>query len=231
MPVIADELWKNPGNPGMIVVTSHAGVEPGGYLPLRDGPAAEAVRRIPGIEEQCGMLVQQCAVDGVFGFLPVRPSQPDQKIIGFGLFQTRVEADASAEPDLIRYSMECLREYAESHAGLKVRMNFPGISTGGLSADQVAPLLLPLPPTITICHSGEISQRMPETGFPGFKSLYLQVEAMLLDGRHQMAVEHLMRSGYDIQSALDQVNAVQRTLRERSIHEADHVRRWRSSRV
>jgi hypothetical protein len=223
-----DELWKNPGNPGMIVVTSHASVVEDGRLFMERGVALEAIKRIPQIDFQCGSEVLARAVDGVYGFLPVRPSRPEERKIGFGLFQTRIQWDEPPDPELIKYSMDCLRQYVNEHSNVRIRMNFPGIGNGGLPVDAVAPLLVPLPATVTVCHQGEVQQTIP-TNFTGFKTLYLQVERRLQEGRFNQAVELLMSNGYDIQSAMDQVKAVQRCLRERADHDAERLQRWRSS--
>ena len=137
MPVVQDTLWKHPGNPGMIVVSCHASVEPDGRLYMGYGEAQEAIKRIPEIEIECAEAVQSSAIDGVYGFLPVRPFRPEDKVIGFGLFQTRVRLDEAPDPDLIRYSMECLRNFTESHSDLKIRMDFPGIGNGGLEVEKV----------------------------------------------------------------------------------------------
>jgi hypothetical protein len=228
MPVIEDVLWKNPGNPGMIVISGHASVQEDGSLFMGYGDAQEAIKRIPGIELQCAREVLSHAVDGVYGFLPVRPPRPDQRIIGFGLFQTRIHWNDNVDPDLIRYSMDCLRSYTQQNSDLKIRMNFPGTRQGGLPADQVAPLLIPLPPTVTVCHQGEITTSLPNS-FPGFKSIYLEVERMLQEGQYNRAVEYLMNSGFDIQSAMNQVNAVQRCLKERNEGSARRVDSWRQS--
>jgi hypothetical protein len=230
MPVVEDELWKNPGNPGMIVVSSHASIESDGRLYMGYRPAVEATKRIPDIEYQCGAQVAACAVDGVYGFLPIRPSQPEKRIVGFGLFQTQINWDESPDPGLIKYSMECLRQFAEDHSSLKIRMNFPGVGNGGLAVEEVAPILIPLPPTVTVCHQGEIQRSFP-TSFPGFKSIYLQVEGLVQEGRANQAVEYLLANGFDIQSAMEQVNAVGRCQRERVEKEAEHVRNWRGSKV
>jgi hypothetical protein len=228
MPVVEDELWKNPGNPGMIVVTSHASVKKDGRLFLVDGLELEAAKRIPNIDLQCGNLVLAHAVDNVYGFIPIRPSHPEKRIVGFGIFQAKKQWNEPANPELIKYSMECLRQYAAENSNLKIRMNFPGIGQGGLTVEEVAPLLLPLPPTVTVCHRGEIQPSTPPY-FQGFKTIYLQVESMLREGRSQQAVEYMIRNGFDIQSALEQVQAVERLLRERHQKEADHIRRWRSA--
>lgn len=229
MPVVQDELWKRPGNPGMIVITSHASVGEDGRLFLGYHAGREALRRIPDIERQCGQAVLAGAVDGIYGFLPVRPPRPDQRIVGFGLFQTHLNWNQSADLELIRYSMECLRRYARENAEMKIRMNFPGLGEGGLEADDVAPLLLPLPESVTICHQGELPRSIPGS-FPGFKSLYQQVVNLLQEGRSQQAVRFLMNHGFDIQSAMDQVNAVERCLKDKNAREAEGASAWRKTR-
>ncbi len=228
MPIVQDELWKHPGNPGMIVVHGHASILEDGRLWLDYGDAKEAIRRIPDIERQCGMLVSQSAVNGVYGFLPIRPSRPDQHLVGFGLFQTHLDPGAPADPELIKYSMDCLRQFATEHSNLKIRMNFPGLQSG-LPVDEVTPLILPLPINVTVCHQGEIPRAVPEN-FIGFKALYIEIANLLKEGRYNQAVEYLVENGYDIQSAIEQVNAVQRIAKERSQRESQYVQHWRESR-
>jgi hypothetical protein len=214
----------------MIVVTSHASLMEDGRLYLGYGAAAEATKRIPDIELHCGAQIQEVAREGVYGFLPVMPSQPERRLVGFGLFQTQYSWEEPSDQELIRYSMEGLRAYLRENSDLRVRMNFPTIEQGKQSPDAIASLLLPLPDTLTVCHQGEIQRAYPEN-FPGFKAIYLQVERLLLGGNHNLAVEYLVRNGFDMQSAFEQVSAVQRCIRERQDREADHVRQYRSSRV
>ena len=212
----------------MIVVTSHAVVMEDGRLVMEEGEAGEAARRIPGIEFQCGQEVLCHAVDGVYGFLPVRPSRPEDRIIGFGLFQTQLNYDETPDLELIRYSMDCLRRFTDMNDRMKIRMNFPGVGPQGLQVDEIAPLLLPLPHTVTVCHQGEVQPSMPNS-FPGFKAIYVEVERTLQEGHYNQAVEFLIKNGFDIQSAMNQVNAVQRILSERAEKEAERVKGWRQS--
>jgi hypothetical protein len=214
MPVVEEPLWRNPGNPGMIVVCAHAGLNPPGKLYLGYGEALEAVRRIPEIEEECAYLVSQSAVDGVYGFLPVRPSRPEERLVGFGLFQTRYDWTDPESLELIETSMAGLREFANQNTDLKIRLNFPGLESG-LEPEEVAPLLLPLPETVTLCHNGGLPRSTAMT-FPGFKDIYLQVETLLMDGRQNQAEAYLVENGFDIQSALEQVSAVKRILQART---------------
>jgi hypothetical protein len=213
MPVVADSLWKNPGNPGMIVVAGHAYIEADGRLFLGYGQAQEAVRRIPDIEKQCAQLVRQASEDGIYGFLPVRPSRPKDRIVGFGLLQTRLHYNEPADLDLIAYSLDRLRRFSEENENLKIRMDFPGLEAG-LPPEQVEPLLVYLPPSVTICHHGQLTRREP-VSFPGFKTIYLRAESMILDGHFPQAVEYLVQQGFDLQTATEQAGAIQRILRSR----------------
>lgn len=224
MPVIEDRLWKNPGTPGMIVVTSHAWVDEDGRLFMGYGEAKEAIRRIPEIEYQCGELVRAYAENNLYGFLPVRPPRPEESRIGFGIFQTRYHWNESADPDLIGYSMQCLREYTAANSSIKIRMSYPGIG-GGLPSDRIDPLLIPLPPNVTICHQGEVERTAP-VSFEGFKALYIEVEGMLQEGRYSQAVELLVHKGFDIQSAIEQVDAVQRILKARFNRDKERLARF-----
>jgi hypothetical protein len=124
--------------------------------------------------------------------------------------------------------MDGLRRFTEMNNRVKIRMNFPGGGSQGLDVDEVAPLLLPLPQTVTVCHQGEIQPVMPAS-FPGFKAIYVEVERMLQEGRYNQAVEFLVKNGFDIQSAMNQVNAVQRILSERAEKDAERVKGWRQS--
>lgn len=222
MPVIKDALWKNPGNPGMIVISSHATVGEDGQLYMGYGEGAEAARRIPGIEQECGVLLAERSENGLYGFLPVRPSRPQEKLIGFGLFQTRLAWNESPDLDIISYSMGCLRDYLQSNPDIRVRMNFPGVGTDGLDPEIVTPVLIPLPENVTVCHQGQVPRSAPDT-FIGFKAVYMEVENMLRDGKQNQAVEYLVESGFDLQSAMEQVSAVQRVLKERPSHRDSNV--------
>jgi hypothetical protein len=213
MPVIEDVLWKNPGIPGMIVVPSHAAVGPDQRLFLGYGEGKEAVRRIQDIELECAQAIQEIAVGGVYGFLPIRPSLPARRVVGFGLFQERYDWNEPASLELIATSMEKLREFAYANINTRIRMSYPGIEDG-LDSSKLAGVLLPLPPTVTLCHRGDLTRTIPDH-FPGFKNIYLSVEAMVQEGRFNLAVEHLVQNGFDLQSAYEQASAVQRLLQAR----------------
>jgi hypothetical protein len=218
MTLVAEPLWKHPGNPGMIVLSAHAATRPDGRLPLTYGELQEAARRIPELEQQCGHALHDAgAGGGIFGFLPVRPPQPERGRIGLGLFQTRLAPDLPAQPDLITASVEALSAYLRAQPGLRVRMPLPGASDaapgGDLDVATVTPLLAGLPPQVVICHPGAVLTA-PPLDFPGFKALYLQIERLLQNSQGREAIEILLGAGFDLAAAHDQVRAVERLLTE-----------------
>ena len=219
MPIVQDNLWKHPGHPGMIVITAHASIGVDGSLIMNYGEAEEATRRISGIQYQCAEQVAHEAVDGVYGFLPVRPSRPEAKILGFGLFQTRLNLDEPANPELIQISLERLRQFTSEHPRIKIRMNYPGIGEEGLDPQEVLPLLENMPPTVTICHNGEVPPRI-STGFNSTKDLFMVIERWLQEGRSNFAVDYLVENGFERDEAANQVNAVRQAINVRAEHYA-----------
>lgn len=219
MPIVQDNLWKHPGHPGMIVITAHATIGRGGRLVMSTGEAQEAARRIAGIDLQCAQEIETRAVSGVYGFIPVRPSRPAENALGFGLFQTRREINDPADPELIRLSLDCMNQFIARHPKLKIRMNYPGIGEEGLDPQMVAPLLDSLPPTVTVCHNGEIPPRY-QSGFNSTKDLFSLIERWVQEGRQNIAIDFLIDNGYDREEAASQVAAVRRTLNDRAEHYA-----------
>jgi hypothetical protein len=234
MPVVEDILWKHPGHPGMIVITAHATIDQRGRLVMHHGPAKEASRRIPGIEAQCAEKILSTAVDGIYGFLPVRPPRPEEKIIGFGLFQTQHTLDDEADPEMIHMSLERMKSYLSEFPRLKVRMNYPGLAEG-LPVEDVAPILTALPASVTLCHNGEVPPQI-QIGYTGAKDLFLMVERWLGEGRFNYAVDYLIENGYDRATAVEQVSAVKRTLQEQAEQDAIRYRqrnpgRWEQNQL
>jgi hypothetical protein len=109
--------------------------------------------------------------------------------------------------------MELLREFAYANINTRIRMSYPGLDDG-LDSSALTEVLLPLPPTVTLCHRGDLPRIVPDS-FPGFKNIYLSVEKLVQDGRFNLAVEYLVQHGFDLQSAMEQASAVQRLLQAR----------------
>jgi hypothetical protein len=235
MPIIEGDLWKHPGHPGMIVVTTGTTIDSQGQLVMEAGPAREAAERIPGIQRQCAQAILELSSQDFFGFIPVRPSRPQDNLLGFGIFQSRREAGQPADPDLIETSLSDLRRFAASNPNVKLRMNYPGIGDEGLPVEAVAPLITSVPRNLTICHNGEVAPSVSH-GLEGTKELFLTIERWILEGRSGYAVEYLMENGYDREAASEQVAAVRSLIQDRAERAASRYRQnqtqsWEQSRL
>jgi predicted NAD-dependent protein-ADP-ribosyltransferase YbiA (DUF1768 family) len=150
--IVAEELWRDPGNPGMIVVTTNAIVQANGALVMGSGAALEAVVKIDGIAKECGEAVLKHG--SRYGFIEVREPKPDEGSRGkrgFGILQTKFNYKERSDLSLVQYSLGKLAEYAQAHPDVKIRVNFPGIGSGRLKREQVEPLLAGLPDNVTVC--------------------------------------------------------------------------------
>ena len=162
--IVREELWKHPGFPGMIVVTTNATIKSNNGLVMGRGAAREARDRISCIDQECGLAIKAAInrsyqlrdkpapdqyVSVGYYFLEVRPPTEDK--VGFGIFQVKVHYAEAAEVELIRRSAARLADYARQHPDTAIRMNYPGIGHGHLSRSEVEPLLADLPDNITIC--------------------------------------------------------------------------------
>lgn len=161
--IVQENLWKNPGLPGMIVVTSNATLKKGnGALVMGRGAAFEATVKIPGIALECGKKVEKAIAamqqkfghaERKYGFVIVRP--PTEERVGFGLFQVKYEFSLPALVPLIHFSANVLASYAYLYPGVGIRLNYPGVGNGHLPAWLVRPHLEILPNNVTICRGDQ----------------------------------------------------------------------------
>lgn len=153
-----ENLWQNPGYPGMIIVTTNGYITRGGYLTMGRGAALEAKNRIKGIEYECAkILTMNAEFDAMsktyeYGFMPIRPQYNDDKKIGFGIFQVKHHWNHKANLDLIERSADSLTKMAKMYPDVSFRMNYPGIGNGKLSTSDVQPILTRIPDNVTICY-------------------------------------------------------------------------------
>ena len=166
--IVREELWKYPGHPGMIVVTTNATITRRGLLVMGAGAAFQAKLRYPNIDKECAEIIQKTsrllwaypgekadmdAYSGVgYYFQVVRPPRPGENKVGFGVFQVKVHFRDDAHLELIRRSAIVLEEYCRGHPDVVIRMNYPGIGYGRLDRKVVEPLLVNLPDNVTICY-------------------------------------------------------------------------------
>lgn len=127
---------------GCIIVTTNSFLTSERKLVMGRGAALQLKRKVPGIDRIFGQLVyEKCGHLGRYGLLFYEK---------YGIAQVKYRFNEKADIELISYSMEMLKETAKPNKHHCYNINFPGIGYGGLSKDEVMPVLEKLPQNITI---------------------------------------------------------------------------------
>lgn len=158
---IHDDLWRHPGFPGIIAVTTNSIAKRDGSLVMGRGSAGDAARRIPNIAFECASAIlyahPHIRLDGTqdYGFLVVRPPREDR--VGFAILQAKRHWRDVSDIHTIMLSVLSLRAYLMANPTVQVRTVFPGGGCGQIgngtapSVDEIAMLLRPLPDNLTVC--------------------------------------------------------------------------------
>ena len=113
-----------------------------GALVMGRGAALEVKNAHPQIAYELGKKIS--GLDKIYG-LALSDTLP------IGVFQVKTNFRFNAHVDIIKHSVEKLKEYLSTQSPLKlVHMNYPGIGYGGLPKMIVEPLLANLPENVVI---------------------------------------------------------------------------------
>ncbi len=127
---------------GCIIVTTNSFLTSECKLVMGRGAALQLKRKEPGIDMIFGKLVfDTCGHLGRYGLLFHER---------YGIAQVKYRFNEKADLELITYSMNMLKETAKPNRDSRYNINFPGIGYGGLSKDEVMPILERLPNNIII---------------------------------------------------------------------------------
>lgn len=133
----------------VILVTSNSYVKKNGELVMGKGAALELARKFPWIAKSFGDAVYNitgttnCGKYGVIWDLTTHPT--------YGIFQTKYHYKNPSDIDLIRYSAEELLYHLEGVLkGNTVSINFPGVGCGGLTVQDVLPVVSILPDSVSL---------------------------------------------------------------------------------
>jgi len=159
------ELWSLPEQgPYLIVVTTNAVVDFAGNLIMGVGSAYQAKQLYPFLpqlavkkirEKNPSFRLRGWGED--YGFIElIAPPH------GIGIFQTKRDWKDFARLDTIQKSTAMLKEYAEKHPDLQIRMPFPGIGAGKHSKgggvpparDAIEKIIASLPDNVTVVFWG-----------------------------------------------------------------------------
>ena len=140
MPIFkTGELFKAPGI--KIVTASSFILTRQQKLLMERGAALELRQMIPNIEFSFGkMIIETCGHLGVYGLLMNG---------NYGAAQIKYDFRDKADINLIAFSMAALADKAKAN-GHTYNINYPGIGNGGLSKEEVKPLLEILPDNVYV---------------------------------------------------------------------------------
>jgi hypothetical protein len=110
-------------------------------LVMGRGAALELKTRCPWVPKHAGLaLIDKHLQSYGVVFIPGN----------IGLFQVKYHFKEKASTALIKLSGFMLWQYAKTNPELKYHINYPGIGNGGLTEDQVYPIIADWPDNITV---------------------------------------------------------------------------------
>lgn len=152
MKLAQGDMWSVYDQADLFLVTTNSVLNRHGALVMGAGIARQARERFPVLDVALGSVVVQAG--DTYGllvsprwFIPPNGSGPTAKL---GAFQTKVRWQDPSSLELINFSTSKLVAWCKAHPTARVHLNMPGVGHGGLSREQVLPMLEPLPDTVTV---------------------------------------------------------------------------------
>ena len=142
------DMWDIYGEADLFLVTSNSFVKKDERLVMGAGIAKEALDRFPNIDLRLGQAIQfEDKHLGVYGLLVSFNWESGQKL---GLFQVKRSHKNDADLSIIETSTNALIDWCKHYPDAKVHLNFPGIGYGRLNPDDVIPIIVWLPDSVTV---------------------------------------------------------------------------------
>ena len=138
------DMWSAFEQADLFLVTTNSVLNRHGALVMGAGIARQAVERFPGLDAALGSVVRQAG--DTYGLL-VSPRWPEAKL---GAFQTKIHWREGSSLELIAFSTGKLLAWCREQPAAQVHLNLPGVGLGGLSREQVLPVLASLPDSVTV---------------------------------------------------------------------------------
>ncbi len=155
------DIWKYEKEADLIVITTNSYVKHNGELVMGRGFAYEAKRRYPELPKLFGRKVQE--IGSRYGFVVVGTRG---KL--FGAFQVKYHFKYPASLELIRFSTEKLKTYAERKPEMTIFLNFPGIGNGKLRDEEkeIADIISVLPDNVVVWKRGRVGSKSTFLNYP-----------------------------------------------------------------
>lgn len=152
MQLARGDMWSAFEDADLFLITTNSVVNRHGALVMGAGIVRQARERYPGLDAALGSAVLQAGdryglLVSPRWFIPPDGSGPTAKL---GAFQTKVHWREDSSPELIAFSTGKLLAWCREHPAAQVHLNLPGVGLGGLSREQVLPVLASLPDSVTV---------------------------------------------------------------------------------
>lgn len=144
MKLAQGDMWSVFAKADLFLVTTNSVLNRHGALVMGAGIARQARDRFAGLDQAFGKAV---ALTGPRYGVLFPNAWPEDKL---GAFQTKRHWQDKAEMQLIQLASHKLQVWCGLYPTCRVHLNMPGVGHGGLSREQVLPLLEALPDTVTV---------------------------------------------------------------------------------
>jgi len=138
-PVIGDMFAARWERCDALLVTTNAHKRTDHSIVMGRGAAKQLALAVDGIDQDFGRQVEHLKPYGIVW--SKYDSIGDWDVPYIGAFQVKRSYKDKASLDLIERSCVMLDKWCRQHPRAKVRLNYPGIGNGGLSEDEVRPVL------------------------------------------------------------------------------------------
>jgi hypothetical protein len=147
--LIKDNLWNSKSD--IILVTANSYIKTNGELAMGRGAALELKNKYPHIAYSFGKMIQYYSKHlGEYNVL----IRGEEEVVSqlYGIFQTKYHFKDNSDLGLVSRSVNKLHKLITTFPYLDkiFSMNFPGIGFGGLSFEEVYPLVEVLPDNVSL---------------------------------------------------------------------------------
>jgi len=154
----------NRGSDDIVCVTTNGTITKSNQLVMGRGNALQAARLFPSLKTKAALMLLKYFKPQTYTPVNLMPNKEkfrrSWKVIVYGffyseelpvaLFQVKKHFAEYADPGLINFSTAMLKAYALENPTRTIHLPFPGIGFGGLSVEEVEPLLRALPDNVCV---------------------------------------------------------------------------------
>lgn len=140
------DIWTQAEEDGcsLLAIPANSTLDSRGHLVMGRGAALQLKQREPHIPALAGArITHTCGDNGRYGFMPITARH--------ALFQSKTDWRHPSNIDLIAFSIGGLvRWLCDNHPSRRVGLVMPGVGNGGITFEEVLPLLASLSDRVVV---------------------------------------------------------------------------------